>query len=126
MKTPTKILIVDDDILSLRIYSRLLVMQGYEVATSHTAVGILGIIAEHGPDIIVMDHEMPVVTGFQAIKLLKANDQFRSIPVIYFSSVNNLPLLAIEAGSDAYVSKMGGPDELYAAIASMGRRLSGM
>jgi len=100
-----KILIVDDDILTVHIQKKILMSRGYEVFTSNTAVNIFGIVAKYEPDLIIMDHNLPLVSGAEATKQLKANAQTAAIPVIYFSSALDIELLAKLAGSDAYVSK---------------------
>ena len=118
-----KILIVDDDILTLSVYSRLLILKGYQVSTCNTAVGIFGTIIKYRPDVILMDYQMPAVSGLEAIKQLKSNDHFKFIPVIFFSSVTNLPELAQEAGADGYLSKISSNEELFAIIQEMTDRL---
>lgn len=105
LKKKYKILIVDDDVLIQKIWTTILTAKGYAVATSFTAINIFNTVEEHAPDIILMDHQMPVVSGLEAIQQLKASLKYRSVPVIFFSSVFNLPELASEAGADVYVSK---------------------
>jgi len=116
MNASTKILMVDDDKLTLGIYSKLLSLKGYMVVTSDTAIGIVTTTTQNSPDIILIDHEMPGMTGLEAIKQLKSDEYCKTIPVIYFSSVYNLPTLAAEAGSDAYLSRSSKLDELEAVI----------
>jgi len=105
MEKVSKILLVDDDGFMLTMVGRLLSARGFNVTVADTAVAILDTVAEYTPDVIIMDNEMPVVSGHQAILELKSNSNTRGIPIIYFSSVYNLAELARNAGADAYLSK---------------------
>ena len=119
MKKTIKVLLFDDDIMVLRVLNKVLSRKGFEVATSKTAFDIFTTIAQHSPDIIIMDHDMPVVSGFEAIKQLKANEHTHLIPVIYFSSADGLAALAKEAGADSFVSKSSPTEHLTDRIESL-------
>ena len=116
MNKTIKILLVDDDILTLMVQSKLLTGRGYEVFTSQTAVNIFATIDKYAPDIIIMDHDMPVVSGSEAIRQIKGNQRTSTIPVIYFSSVEHLADLAAETGADAYISKSKKTNEMISII----------
>ena len=109
-------MIVDDDSLSRIIYDKILTSKGYMVCTCDTAVGIFKTISEQSPDLILMDHQMPVVSGVEAIKQMKNSELYKSIPVILFSSVHNIKMLAEEAGADAYMSKSSSHEQFYALV----------
>ena len=119
MEKHTRVLLVDDDKMILAVKGKQLSRRGYEVTICESAVNIITTVANCTPDIIIMDHNMPVVTGMEAIKLLKANEVTYSIPVIYHSSVSDLPAMAKEAGSDAYIAKSGNIDQLTSMITSL-------
>jgi CheY-like chemotaxis protein len=116
MKKITKVLLVDDDVLILKTVGKILLQRGYEVFTTGTAKGIVTTVIACQPDVILMDHYMPDVTGKQAIKALRNNELTRPIPVIYFSTFESLDVLAKEVGADAYVSKTGTMDDLTSKI----------
>ena len=116
LKKKYKILIVDDDLLIQRIWTTILTTKGYLVATSLTAIDIFNTVDEHSPDMILMDHQMPVVSGLEAIQQLKASLKYRSVPIIFFSSVFNLPELARQAGADVYISKAESHGEVVNVI----------
>jgi len=119
LKKAYKILIVDDDAMVRRLYHRILTLKGYSVSTSDTAVRIFNTVAEHVPDIIIMDNQMPIVSGTEAIRQLKSSERFRSIPVILFSSVSNISVLAKECGADSHLSKLESNDHLFAILEDM-------
>ncbi len=57
------------------------------------------------PDLILIDHEMPVVCGSDAVKMLKAHPEHRWIPVVYFSGHERIEALARAAGADSWLRK---------------------
>ena len=81
-----KILIFDDDTTLLELISIIFKDGGYEVDISQTSHNILEKVSEFHPDIILMDNWIPNIGGIEATKLLKSNEQFRNIPVLYLVS----------------------------------------
>ena len=119
MKKATKVLLVDDDALLLRTVGAILLQRGYDVYTTGTATGIVNTVIKCEPDVILMDHYMPEMSGKEAIKKLRANELTRQVPVIYFSTYASLDVLAREAGADAYVSKASSIEMLTDSIDSL-------
>jgi CheY-like chemotaxis protein len=66
-----------------------------------------------------MDHNMPGITGAEAIKELKAHDAYKSIPIVLVSANNDIAELARDAGADAYFLKSKGYDQLVDMIATL-------
>jgi CheY-like chemotaxis protein len=71
MNEDIKVLIIDDDPMTLRIISTVLSRKGYPVFTSQTAVDVFNTVEKYDPDVILMDYDMPVVSGVYAIIQLK-------------------------------------------------------
>ena len=109
-------MLVDDDALMLRTVGKILLQRGYDVYTTPTANGIVNTVIQCTPDVILMDHYMPVISGKQAIKMLRQNELTRDIPVIYFSTYSSLDILAKDAGADAFVSKASSIESLTDSI----------
>ena len=109
-------MLLDDDALMLYIKSKMLMQKGYEVSTSPNAVDIITQVVKYDPDVIIMDHNMPMISGVDAIKQLKADARTNNIPVIFFSLVDNITELAKEAGADAYASKACRTDDIITII----------
>jgi len=108
MEDRKKILIVDDDPDHLLICNILLRRRGFDVMPllgCDPFKDLTDAIDTFQPSLIFMDHFMPGMTGYDAIKLLKAHPVYRTIPIIYFSVHGDLALIAREAGADAYVQK---------------------
>ncbi|KGE12365.1 response regulator [Sphingobacterium deserti] len=104
MKNKT-ILIFDDDVNILEVCTIILVDAGYTVKISETSHDIIEKVTEIQPDIILMDNWIPEIGGIEATRLLKQNEQYRHIPVVYISANNDIHLLAEKAGADAYLPK---------------------
>lgn len=115
MENRKKVLIVDDDPDHLLICNILLRRRGFDVLPllgCDPLKNLTDAIDAFQPSLIFMDHFMPGVNGFDAIKMLKAHPVYRSIPVIYFSVHGDLALIAQQAGADAYFQKPFHAEEL--------------
>ena len=114
-----KVLIFDDDVNILELCSIILTECGYEVATSETSHDIIDKVTETQPDAILMDNWIPDIGGIEATRILKRNEKFKHIPVIYFSANNDIKSLAEKAGADAYLAKPFDLDELENLVKSV-------
>jgi len=119
LKPKTKILFIDDNASTLKIIGKILTYRGYEVQTGISAVDILDMVKSFQPDLILIDHYMPDMTGKEAIKILKADELTKNIPVIFFSTFESLDVLAKESGADAFVSKDSPVEYLTDSIAAL-------
>src|SRR6478672_12430912 len=94
------VLIFDDDVNILELCSIILMDSGYNVEISETSHDIIEKVTALHPDVILMDNWIPDIGGIKATQLLKSNDEFKHIPVIYFSANNDIHILAEAAGAD--------------------------
>jgi len=116
METRKKILIVDDDPDHLLICNILFRRRGYDVLPllgCDPMEELIQAIDSFQPGLIFMDHFMPGVCGYDAVKMLKAHPVYRSIPVIYFSVHDDLAVVAQQAGADAFFQKPFLTEELF-------------
>lgn len=116
MESHKNILLVDDDPDHLLICNILFRRRGYNVMPllgCNPLKTLTDAIDSFQPSLIFMDHFMPGVTGFDAIKMLKAHPVYSKIPVIYFSVHGDLEKIAREAGADAYFQKPFQADDLF-------------
>jgi two-component system, cell cycle response regulator DivK len=99
-----RILIVEDDRLSLVVLRQLLMAQGYEIL--HSSEGINRARNEQ-PDLIVMDIKLPDISGLDATLLLKKDDQTRDIPIIAVTAcvTPGDKANALKSGCAAYIAK---------------------
>ena len=115
---PMRILLVDDYPDALETWSLFLQLKGYEVLTAQdgrTAVNLA--ISEH-PDVVVMDLDLPVLSGCDAARLLRERPDTSSIPLIAATGYSQRSQLeeARRAGFDSILVKPCDPDELVAEI----------
>jgi two-component system, cell cycle response regulator DivK len=112
------ILIVDDmpDIRDM--YAEYLSGQGFRPELAGNGFEALSKATVMGPDVIVMDLNLPELDGWEATRRLKANELTRSIPVIALTglSVQYSKAAALEAGCDGFLTKPCYPDALAGEI----------
>jgi len=104
---PKTILIVEDDLISLKLVTDLLHAQGYDTLQSNDGKDALQLAREHHLDLIIMDIRLPEVSGLDHIKSLKADEALKDIPVL---AVTAFAMKGDEekiraAGCDGYISK---------------------
>ncbi len=100
-----KILVFDDDQDILDILTYLLTEKGWDVRSQPNCNDVINTLSEYNPDLIIMDNWIPDSGGVIATRTIKAHDEFKHIPVIYFSANNDLERLAAEAGADTWLPK---------------------
>jgi two-component system, cell cycle response regulator DivK len=102
-----KILIVEDNEMNREMLTRRLERRGYEVVIAVDGATGLDVARAGKPDLILMDMSLPVVDGWEATRLLKADQQLKEIPVIALTAhaMANDREKAIEAGCDDYDTK---------------------
>jgi CheY-like chemotaxis protein len=98
-----KILIVEDDFYIQDIFKIIFKSYGYEAACVDTAEAIDTL--QGTPDIIIMDKQLPGMSGVDACKRLKQNPETHNIPVIMISATAGVQQAAISAGADDYLEK---------------------
>jgi DNA-binding NtrC family response regulator len=111
-----KLVIFDDDEDILSICSYILEEMGWQVYIFTDCNDIVNRVAEIKPSVVLMDNWIPDDGGISATQKLKASDQLKGIPVIYFSANNDIQTLAATAGAETYLAKPFGLDELTDAL----------
>ena len=102
-----KILLVEDNEMNRDMLSRRLQRKGYSVITADDGEKGLLLARSETPDLILMDISLPVMSGWEVTRLLKANESTRHIPIIALTAhawVTDRQK-AIEAGCDDYDTK---------------------
>ena len=80
------ILVVDDDVTTRIILRKMLVKDGWRIAEAEHGKDAIKCINEEKPELILLDLLMPVMDGFELLKILKADDAWKNIPVIVITS----------------------------------------
>jgi len=117
-----KVLHVDDDEPTLRTVARHLEASGF-IVFSTTSPFIAPIIQKELPDVIVMDIDMPLLSGDRIMSIIRGNE-FSTLPVIYFSSKPDKVLAALASKSQpaSFVSKSQGLPALVQKIRQLTER----
>ncbi len=113
-----KILVIEDNEDNRRIARDLLTSAGYEVIEAVTGQEGVAAAETQGPELILMDIQLPDFDGYEATRRIKANPTLSPIPIIAVTSyaLSGDDVKAFEAGCDAYVTKPYSPRELLAKI----------
>lgn len=86
MPEKKRILSIEDDPLSIKLQKVLLEAAGYEViVTGHAEAGI-ALAKEKMPDMIIMDYQLPGMSGEQALKILRADEGTKNIPIVFVTA----------------------------------------
>jgi two-component system cell cycle response regulator DivK len=101
------ILIVEDNELNMKLFNDLLEAHGYATLQSRNGMEAFELARQHKPDLVLMDIQLPEVSGLEVIKWLKEDDELGKIPVIAvtaFAMKGDEDRIR-EAGCEAYLSK---------------------
>lgn len=124
---PTKILVVDDDPVLLRMVQAILCASDvpYEVLLAASGVQALEVARREVPDLVLLDLMMPEMDGMEVCQALRQSRSTYLIPIIMLtaSSQHDHRLEALRTGVDDYLSKPFDPDELEARVQSLIRRV---
>lgn len=112
------ILLADDYPDAVDVLALFLRGAGFEVLTSSDGASALAEATRRRPDLIVMDLEMPVLSGYEVATRLRQQEETRDIPLIAATGYSNPQQIedAVRAGFDAVIVKPCDPDELVAEI----------
>jgi class 3 adenylate cyclase/CheY-like chemotaxis protein len=121
LRNPPLILAVDDVPANLDIVCARLEGQGYQVVTAIDGEEALQRVAEHKPDLVLLDIMMPKLDGITVLKRLKADTTLPFIPVILLTAKADQKdvIEGLEAGGDDYLTKPIDKDALIARVRSM-------
>ena len=115
------VLIVDDIDINLEILEEIL-KDDYDTVTASSGLVALDLLfnAEVFPKVILLDIRMPIMDGYQVLEVLKSNDLFKNIPVIFITA-ENAEIAALAAGAADYISKPFHPDIVRLRVANQMR-----
>lgn len=102
-----RILIADDDELVAELASQVLIDAGHACGWVTTAEDTLGLLVKKRPDLLLLDQDMPGMSGLTLLRQLRGSPEFYDLPVIMFTAMTGLDdeAQAIYAGAQDYVRK---------------------
>ena len=121
---PYRVLIIDNDKPVLELYQTILEEAGMTVKTFANPLSGFAAIDKFRPDVIVVDMYMPGCTGAELVQMIRQDDRWALIPVIFLSGEQdvNAQLDAIALGADDFLAKPVQVNKLVATMNMMARR----
>lgn len=115
-----RVLIVDDDELLARYYQQLLIGAGMQVEVLHEPELIVEVLEQKYPDIVLMDLQMPGVSGQNLAAVIRQYDQWVGLPIVYLSAEHDpqQQLKALNQGADDFLTKPVDDAHLIIAVRS--------
>ncbi|MEP3244801.1 MAG: response regulator [Sneathiella sp.] len=101
------VLIVEDNELNMKLFHDLLEAHGYETLQTKDGMEALSLAREHQPDLILMDIQLPEVSGLEVTKWIKEDENLKSIPVVAVTAfaMKGDEEKIREGGCEAYIAK---------------------
>jgi len=120
---PSRLLIVDDNEMNRDMLARRLARKGYVIGLTDSARELLPRVKEEGIDLVLLDIEMPEVTGLDALQALRESYSAIELPIIMVTAKNQSDdiVKALEMGANDYLTK---PIDFPVALARIGTQLS--
>lgn len=119
----SKILIVDDDPMVVRLMSEFLRSEGYDVEAVTQSLRVYDRAKESKPDLILLDIMMPYINGWEELKLLHLDDTLRKTPVIVVTSDRKAFKRVDDAAQYGVVDHLFKPFELNDLLSRIQRAL---
>jgi len=104
---PKTVLIVEDNELNMKLFNDLLEAKGYGIVQTSNGMEALDLAREHKPDLILMDIQLPEVSGLEVTKWIKEDESIAHIPVIAVTAfaMKGDEERIRQGGCEAYISK---------------------
>ncbi len=109
-----KILIAEDEPDIRELVAFTLRFSGYEVVSASNGEEAVQLASREVPDLILMDVRMPRMTGYDACRVMKANEDLKDIPIVFLSAKGQESEIqtGLDAGAEEYLLKPFAPDQL--------------
>jgi two-component system cell cycle response regulator DivK len=101
------VMVVEDNDLNMKLFHDLLEAHGYNIIQTKDGMEALRLAREHRPDLILMDIQLPEVSGLEVTKWIKEDDNLKSIPVVAVTAfaMKGDEEKIREGGCEAYIAK---------------------
>lgn len=124
VQDPYRILVVDDSKAQAKYIENILIKTGMIPKIETDPMQVLVALEKFQPEIIIMDMYMPGCTGMELARVIRQQDKFHNVPIIYLSAEDDLnkQLHAMSLGGDDFLTKPIDPKHLIATLQNRGRR----
>jgi two-component system cell cycle response regulator DivK len=104
---PKRILIVEDNELDVKLLKDILKTRGYETLQTGDGLEAISLAIAHLPDLILMDIQLPEISGLEVTRRLRGDNRSRHIPIVAVTAfaMGWHKREALDSGCDAYISK---------------------
>jgi len=119
-KTDLVVLAVDDDLINLKLLKSMLMKSNHvkEVVEAGNGSDAIGILKERDDiDLILLDIIMPIMNGIEMLKVARADDNLRQLPIIVLTTDETKKTEALEAGANGFLMKPIRNDDLLKQMA---------
>ncbi len=109
-----KVLLIEDEESLRNLYTKILSTKNYTIETAADGIDALSVLETFRPDVIVLDIVMPNYNGLEFLKILKNNDDFKSIPVVMLTALSEMRKITecLEMGAVGYITKDSTVEEI--------------
>jgi adenylate cyclase len=121
VRTPAKILVVDDTPKNVKLLVDLLTIKGYDVVAAASGREALGQVETERPDLVLLDVVMPEMSGYEVCRKIREIPETRILPVVMVTALDPSEerIKGIEAGADDFLTKPINQAELLARVRSL-------
>jgi two-component system cell cycle response regulator DivK len=107
LRVAKTVLVVEDNELNMKLFHDLLEAHGYDVVGTRSGIEALELARTYRPDLILMDIQLPEVSGLEVTRWIKADPELRRIPVVAVTAfaMNGDEERILQGGCEAYLSK---------------------
>ncbi|MDH3405706.1 MAG: diguanylate cyclase [Gammaproteobacteria bacterium] len=121
---PYRVLIIDDSSVMTEYYALILRHAGMLTRTCHDATQVMGALEDFNVDLILTDVYMSGCDGFELAAVLRQQDAYMSVPIVFLSTETDLDkqLMALGTGADEFLTKPITPHQLVSAVTSRAQR----
>ncbi|MBL8527669.1 MAG: response regulator [Burkholderiales bacterium] len=121
MRSPARILVVDDQPLNVKLLADTLRIKGYEIVTASSGEEALERIERDAPDLVLLDVMMPGMDGYAVCRAIRAEPRTQILPVIMVTALDphEERVKGLEAGADDFLTKPVNQQELMARVKSL-------
>ena len=101
------VLIVEDNELNMKLFHDLLEAHGYQTVGTRNGIDAMDLARQHRPDLILMDIQLPEVSGLEVTKWLKDDAELKAIPVVAVTAfaMKGDEERILQGGCEGYISK---------------------